>query len=122
MFQFTEDELVIASRILRHRLKHRLIWGINILNPEDAERPTLMEEHCGQMFGYFSFGSNQLKFYLFGRNHWRERITHMFLFYVNDEHQCVPQSEVSRFKQKIPASLKRVSINFVTRVPSFLTR
>lgn len=103
MLSITENHLSMASKILMSRLTRpsaidTIIVAAHLINPSYK-----LENYCNRFIGCFDLRpDNNVCFYLAARYHPDERITHLFVYYLNCDYDRIQEAEIEALKPYLP--------------------
>lgn len=103
MYQIFVEHLIIASKILLSRLTRPATVDTNIVYAHLVDPSFKLETHHGRFIGCFSLRPDGSPcFYLAGRTHPEEEISHLFVYYVNCQFNKIQATEVEALKAFLP--------------------
>lgn len=120
MGQFSQLDLILASRLLHYRLSRPTTIDVNILDPTKADSPAGLNDLYGRFIGFFAFRANKDPcFMLFGRSDPTDDISHAFVFYLNSGHRIVQAPERAKLKPRLCEDVQLSVINVISQAPRF---
>lgn len=106
MIPIYRDNLLLLSRVLLSRLTRPNTVETNIIDEhlrEASSEPIIhLERVFGRFVGCFLSSDNSACFYLAARNAPDEQITHVFVYYMNMNHNCIQQGDIDILSKYIP--------------------